>query len=593
MPEKRPLGQDQSGSDRGEAQNDSKERTTRVLRSLGMSEDERAARERRRAYFRAQARLEGEGHRKTKEPSNSALELVAGQTEFKTEAAVSEPRQLPPGSAANRHERKPWESLVIGSLGENLSHIERKDREIEQQRYIVRFYEEHSPDQVEHNSRILDRLIQERGEMEDNEENNMPEDRREEKERLCRRLEVLRWALDTSQCNDERINIKAAIEGYETGQIPYSHNFTLIYAGCVVDICPTYHSFCEDRSARLDHYFAEHGPGWLWQEPPLASPGSGAVGKKGLCLDRNFDRDKYHIGHYQVNMEFAIRRDKVSRGKSLAYPLQKGGSTTMKMQNGDASCQLETLLDSGATFPMIFESDLPRLNINLTKYPAQGVEDVQIVGGIEKFRFYEMHVSVCSKEGNSIVGLGDEAVWPAEPRTLGGIYPVMAMEGLGKGANVDQHRISGLVPFDVCYMSSAPSMARIWIGEDRRDVLGTSRLPAHLRFDTNKKFVFDYPQEFEKLRKAARTPDRVIFFHEFPDNPDILLTDSDTLSTRGKSELAIGQYQTENGSSGEKISRKALPKRVIQIEPRKGGIKFVLNKKARPWKKYFNMSLEN
>jgi hypothetical protein len=405
---------------------------------------------------------------------------------------------------------------------------------------------------------------------------------------MGRRLEVLRWALDTSKCEDERINIKAAIEGYQTGQITYSHNFTLIYAGCVVDSCPSYHSFWEDRSARLDLYFTEHGPGWLWQEPPLAGPGSGAVGKKGLCLDRDFGHDKYRIGSYHVNMEFAIRRDKVSRRESLAYPLEKGRMTTMQMQEGDASCQLETLLDSGATFPMIFESDLARLNIDLTTYSAQGVMEIQIVGGIEKFRFYEMHVSVCDKDGSTIIP-EDEAVWPAEPRTLGGVYPVVAMKGLGTGENVDQHRISGLVPFDVCYISSAPTMARIWLGEDRRDVLGTSRLPAHLRFDTNKKFGFQYPLEFEKVRRAARTPDRVIFFHEFSDNPDILLTDSDTLGTRGRSELAIGQYQADIDNPGQKISRRPIPQRVIQIEPRRGGIKFMRDTKARPWKKDFSM----
>lgn len=73
-------------------------------------------------------------------------------------------------------ERKPWETLVIGcDLGHNLSHIERKDREIEQYRYIVRYHEEHSPDEVAHKQRVLDGLIRERSEMEDNEENNMPE----------------------------------------------------------------------------------------------------------------------------------------------------------------------------------------------------------------------------------------------------------------------------------------------------------------------------------------------------------------------------------------------------------------------------------
>jgi hypothetical protein len=139
-----------------------------------MSTDERAARERRRAHFAAQGKNEGESHKKAKEPSNDALALAVGQTEITTGTVASESSPLPPTSAASKG-RKPWESLVIGSLGENLSHIEQKDRQIEQQRYIVRYHEEHSPRQVEHNRRILDHLVQEREALADNEENNMPE----------------------------------------------------------------------------------------------------------------------------------------------------------------------------------------------------------------------------------------------------------------------------------------------------------------------------------------------------------------------------------------------------------------------------------
>ncbi|KAI8623747.1 hypothetical protein F5Y19DRAFT_491967 [Xylariaceae sp. FL1651] len=583
MLERKPLDRSRRDSD-DENQDDTPGRRKHIIRSFEMSDDEWAARVERRDRFRAQRKLDGKDPGKTKELSSnvSGIDAVQGGIVAENKTLELPPRQL--ASTPKLRERKPWESLVIGNVGENLSHIERKDREIEQQMYIVQFHEEHSPHQVEHNKRILSRLMRERHQMEDNEENNMPQDQREERERICKRLEALRWALGTSQCEDEKINIRTAIQGYESGQIPYSLDFTLIYAGFIVDTCPSYRSFCEDRTARLDRYFAEYGPGWLWQEPPLAGPGYEALGMKGICIDRNFAHDKFRIGSYQIHLEFTIQRNKVSKGKSKTYALHPGKGEQKRLQSGDASCQLETLLDSGATFPIILNHDLARLNIDLTTYPAQGVMQLQVVGGTSTFRFYEMHVSVCSNEGKSLVGEGEQAVWPDEPRTLGGFYPVLAQAGPEKEAASYIHRLSGLVPFDACYLSSAPNMERIWVGEDRRDVLGASRLPAHLRFDTDKKITLDFPREFEKLRQATRTPDRVIFLHKFPDNPQIIFTDSDALGIRGRSELAIGQYQTAKGSQGAK----AIPQRVIQVEPRKGGITAMPKKRPRPWKSDFD-----
>ncbi|KAI1421525.1 hypothetical protein F5Y12DRAFT_718383 [Xylaria sp. FL1777] len=558
-------GQNASGRHRGGA-----------IRSFGMPESEWRARERRRARFLSKNK---------KRPSDEAPEVVGGQTEVTAEAGESESLQLPVGVPESRP-RKPWESLVIGSVGENLSRIEQKNREIEQQKFIVQFHEEHSPHQVEHNRRILNQLIQERAEMADNKENNMPQDQREKSERISRRLELLRWVLESSRCEDERINVRAAIHGYESGYIPYSHEFTLIYAGHVVDKCPNYQSFRIDRYERLDRYFARHGPGWLWQEPPLAGHGSDVLGMKGICLNREFDIDKYHVGTYQVTLKLEVLRDKVSKGKSQTAPNKiKFKNKMNREQDADASCRLGTLLDSGATFPIILESDLARLNMNVSEYPAQGVMDVNIVGGKSKLRFYEMHVSICSEDGTSLVGQGNEAVWPTEPRSLGGFCPVLAQRDPAGSVSFVQ-RLSGMMPFDACYMSSAPGMARIWLGEDRRDVLGTSRLPAHFRFDTDKTFIFQYPEEFESLRQAARTPDRVIFLHEFPDKPNLLFTDSDT-KVHGKSEFAIGEYQTENNGPGEKPTQSAAARRVIYVEPRRGGIKTVPRGNRRLWKKDF------
>ncbi|KAI0517121.1 hypothetical protein F5B22DRAFT_636055 [Xylaria bambusicola] len=561
MSQKRPRGTD-GYSDDGSLHGTSEHRS-RTAASLAMSESEWRSRERRRLRFLS---------RNAKKPDDNTPEVAEDQTGVAVEAGEAESSQL--AGAVGFQEGKPWQSLVVGNLGENLSHIERKNREIEQQEFIVRYHEQHSPNEVDHNRRILNQLIQERAGMEDNEENHMPEDQREKRNRISQRLELLRWILDNSKCEDEKINVRAAIQGYESGQIPYSHDFTLLYAGHVVDRCRDYKSFCVDRHERLDRYAAEHGPGWLWQEPPLAGTGNDVLAKKGICLMRNFQVDKYGIGTYQIALQFRVQRDKVSSNKRKRTPektSESGDATEIpkKARSRDASCRLGTLLDSGATFPIILQSDLARLNMNMTEYPAQGVMEVNVVGGRKRLKWYEI----------SLVSRADEAVWPAERPTLGGFCPVLAQEDQAGSTSFSQ-RLSGMVPFDACYLSSGPGMSRIWLGEDRRDVLGTSRLPAHLRFDTDKKFVFQLPEELETLRAAAQTPDRVVFLHESLNESGDVIVDADT-NIRGRSEIAIGKYQAVDRGPGQKPYTRVVPNRVIQLEPRKGGIKAIPKRNPR------------
>lgn len=173
-------GDDQSSEDpQGSSSNQPSEsgslrRDGRVIRRLGMSEQERRDRLERKRRFRYRRVSEDEDKKdeKAKEgpkdvgPSTSQEETVEqGIREYEPTLTETE----------NAQEQKPWETVVIGSLGENLSRIERKNREIAQQRYIVKHHEENSPHQVPHNQKVLEELIQERSEMMDNEENNMPE----------------------------------------------------------------------------------------------------------------------------------------------------------------------------------------------------------------------------------------------------------------------------------------------------------------------------------------------------------------------------------------------------------------------------------
>ncbi|KAL7620707.1 hypothetical protein AAE478_009704 [Parahypoxylon ruwenzoriense] len=534
----------------------------RVLRTLGMSEGERRAREQRRLRF--QSRFGSQS--KEEDKDTGAAGSSTSQAAAEPGGSAGEP--MPIDTDSSTQERKPWETLVIGDVGENLSYIEEKDRRIEQHRYILEHHKKHSPHQVAHHEGILNRLVREREQMADNEENNMPEDQREEKNRIGERLDILSWALETTRCESEAVNIRAAIQGYQSGQIPYSRNFTLIYAGHIVDVCPTYRSFCEDRQERLDRYFAEFGPGWLWQEPPLSGPGFDALAKKGVCLRRLASSRNYHIGHYAVSLRFTANRDKVMRGEVTSHGA--AGKGAAPRPENPVSCHFKTLLDCGATFPILPLQDLQYLSIDMDRYPAQGVMRIRTVTTEVSYRFFEMQVSVCSEDGETLVAEDNQAVWPDEPRVLGGFYPVQ-IDASKKGQTQMHYidRLSGMVPFEACYMSSAPTMHEFWLGEDRRDVLGVRRMPAHLRFDSEKTLGLKYPEKFEKLRERARTPDQLIFVHNTKGRRKMAFIDAD-LPDRGKSELAIVERTSTQGGPNSHLTAKIVPKQNVIIEPRRG-----------------------
>ncbi|KAI1104631.1 hypothetical protein F4804DRAFT_183065 [Jackrogersella minutella] len=537
----------------------------------GMPEEERRARQQRRLRLRGQQDPSG----KTKAEGSEATGSNTPGAATEQEISMSEPI---PTEAEVAQGRKPWESIVIGDLGENLSYIEEKDREIERHRYIVKYHQENSPGEAAHHQKILDRLVKERSEMEDNEENNMPENQREEKNRIGERLEMLNWALDTSQCEAEEINIRAAMQGYQSGEIGYSDNFTLIYAGHIVDTCPTYQSFCEDRQERLDRYSERFGPGWLWHEPPLTEGSSEVLGKKGLCLERNRGKANYNIGNYPVHLRFTVDRRKVSRGKAATH----GGfaHNATPPTNPMATCHLKTLLDCGATYPILPVHDLQYLDVNLRWYPAQGVAKIITVTEIIIRRFFELYVTVCSESGETLVGEGTEAVWPQKARHLGGFCPVVIDPN--KTTNVRfVDRLSGMLPFEACYISAAPTTYEVWLGEDRRDVLGARRMPAHLRYDPEANLNIKYPEEFEHLREQAKTPDQVIFVHHLNETAQSALTDGDWPAQRGKSELAIMENQFDE--SEERFVTRTTTSAIL--EPRNSTIRS--SRKTPLWRRDF------
>ncbi|KAI1209763.1 uncharacterized protein F4807DRAFT_89283 [Annulohypoxylon truncatum] len=541
------------GSSDRQSEGVSSRRRRRIERQR-MPEDERTARQQRRQRLRDQ--------REKKDEVTEVIDTNMPDVGEEQGIGSNEPTET---ETETTQERKPWETLVIGcDLGYNLSHIETKDREIEQHRYIVKYHQEHSPDEVAHNQKVLDRLIKERSEMENNEENNMPENQREEKNRIGQRLEALNWALDTCQCEAEEANIRAAIQGYHSGDIPYSDNFTLIYAGHIADVCPTYRSFCVDRKERLDRYYAKYGSGWLWHEPPLSEGTDGVLAKKGLCLNRTTTRGTYDIGNYPVYQIFSIDRTKVSREDEETY--EELPKKERPPKNPKSTAHLKTIMDSGATFPVLPIADFQHLNVSLRWLAAQGVMKVATATQTVVRRFFELHVSVCTEKGETLVGKGDDAVYPEEERLLGGLCPVIIEQSKTTNARWTD-RLSGMVPFEYCYMSSTPTAMEFWLGEDRRDVLGSRRMPALARHNPESDIGVDIPKQFEALRDQAKTPDEVIFTHHLGEQQATTLIDRDWPKMRGRCELStIINNPNDQGWYDPIETRKCI------LEPRVGSV---------------------
>lgn len=64
----------------------------------------------------------------------------------------------------------------------------------------------------------------------------------------------LKEALASSELKQEQVNIKATIDAYESGRVGYTKNYTLIWAGQVVDTAAPYGDFWVDRKERRDRY---------------------------------------------------------------------------------------------------------------------------------------------------------------------------------------------------------------------------------------------------------------------------------------------------------------------------------------------------
>jgi hypothetical protein len=163
-------------------------------------------------------------------------------------------------------------------------------------------------------------------------------------------------------------------------------------------------------------------------------------------------------------------------------------------EDGRVYCQSEgpklvytSLLDSGATFPSLCPADFHDLGIDANNYAAQTIEVLETANGTVRARTYEMFVSPVQQ--NTLESLVDEndAVWPYHAKYLGGLCPVTTVgnEITEPDPNgfIPNQRLSGLLPFLACYVTSTPTRNCLFLGEDRNDVMGGHKTPGHRRWD--------------------------------------------------------------------------------------------------------------
>ncbi|KAK3497564.1 uncharacterized protein B0T23DRAFT_402677 [Neurospora hispaniola] len=381
---------------------------------------------------------------------------------FQGNAHVARPN-VPAASASPFGEWTP--DIAYGSElwveGEDLSRIEIAERGIARARLRVEHYR-NAPNPAIFQQQ-LDEEIRKREELDDHdEENTKPISTlaSTHREAINRRLELLHEILEQTESEAQRVNIEVAIAGYESGAIPYSRSYTLIWAGRIVDTCPGYGSFTTDRDSRLDTYLDEHGPGWLWHEPPLAAQGK-LRAKKGTSLENPLmgRLDTYGQGHYNIKMYFRARKERVMRKGAKRAKKAKEKLPEFNAQPDEKAqvVELSLLLDSGATLPCITPQDLALLGIDPKTYAAQTASELQLGEGTVKRAIYELDVGF---------RFGEED-WAFHT------VPVIVLEG--------ESRLSGMLPFNVCYISSAPGTYRMWLGQKRRDVLGAGRLPGRMK----------------------------------------------------------------------------------------------------------------
>ncbi|KAH7179657.1 uncharacterized protein B0J16DRAFT_374666 [Fusarium flagelliforme] len=498
-----------------------------------------------------------------------------------------------PSARVQRPVPPDWEPpLIIGaSLGENLSRMEIAERSVLQWEAIIANTRRTQPRaDLSGLEKERDKARQEFEQMEESDENLIPVDELEstKRQRIQKRINLLTASLERNECPTGDTNIRAAINAYRTEQIRCWDKWTLLYAGHLADSCPSYESFTHDREERLDRYYSQYGEGWLWYEPPLAPRGSNQTeqlmaatwaqpsAESGPLTEHRPFSWNISMGFQRV-MGFHSRETRSlhkpghkKNGKVLLYPTKLrefGRDETDRCfveddeddETGAPRVCFKMLLDSGATHPSLHGTDLQYLGIDKKTYPAQTHISISTADSSSAVaRVYEMRIDVCRHNGESLVG--DDPVFPNERRQLGGIAPVMVLvqytddeseplsewyeKALKNGEDVSEEamakrskggvesRLSGMIPFQVCYFAGAPGKSGFWFGEDRRDILGADRMPGQRRWELHLPAKgAKRPEEVEHLDRPT-----VIFEHK---GRDFKLLDADSREDSSTSLLTI------------------------------------------------------
>jgi len=242
----------------------------------------------------------------------------------------------------------------------------------------------------------------------------------------------------------------------------------------------------------LDRYAEAHGPHWIFYESPLdVHPETQPLMMKSLSLDR---KDSWtNLGPYYLNQGYWKRAGWVRRMPQMANSsISFLEPTFRRLPDGRVACQepgpkqcFRSLLDSGATYPSLYREDLQKLAIDETNYACQAVATMKTANGIVNARIFELFVCVLDDNNEQLVDPND-AAWPYHAHYLGGLCPCIelldTLDVSPEGVQVGD-RLSGLLPFVACYMTSTPTRNTLFLGEDRKDVLGSHRIPGHKKWD--------------------------------------------------------------------------------------------------------------
>ncbi|WQF87546.1 hypothetical protein CDEST_12560 [Colletotrichum destructivum] len=268
-----------------------------------------------------------------------------------------------------------------------------------------------------------------------------------------------------------------------------------------------------------------------------------------------------------------LRRNRPSR-----HPL-------MASDRAAPTLHFRMLLDSGATLPLIYDRDARALGIRRRTYAAVSRVTVETASDQMPTWLYEMHVSVVDTQTCETLVSPTSPVWPAEEHALGGVTLVMTrpsprLDGVASfsspcgGMNAvaktepggeaafleaartlvdiaegrDYGRLSGLLPFKVCYVQSTPGLRTMWVGEDRRDVLGAQRMPGQMRWAPGTGRVCDpgHPRDLWKTlcRDGGGNPALLRMAHEESaagdgGEPGARLVDVEEQGWKGRSEVLV------------------------------------------------------